>query len=314
MSQAAPALSPIGRRAQNRRNLAPNKKFPWKKISPQQRRGPDMAEFEQQEIPFKERRLRSTKLRRGIFLLPSMFTVANLLCGYYAVVACFMGGSDQFDRAAKAIGFAILFDSLDGRVARMTGTTSEFGVQFDSLADVVSFGVAPALMAYAWGVRSLPGQGTLAIEQLSQLGWICCLAFLICCAWRLARFNVQGMAPGGSKSFVGLPTPAAAGVIAAFVHGFKTPLHSEGWAMAWLFLTAGLGRLMTCTIRYYSFKDVPWTRRQRSLTIVLVCLLFVIVLKYSEIVLVIFAAGYAAGGVILQLVRIIRQRMVSRTA
>jgi hypothetical protein len=103
-----------------------------------------MADFEQHEIPFKERRLRSTKLRRGIFLLPSMFTVANLLCGYYACVASLTGGVDQFDRAAKAIGFAILFDSLDGRVARMTGTTSEFGMQFDSLADVVSFGVAPA--------------------------------------------------------------------------------------------------------------------------------------------------------------------------
>jgi len=118
-----------------------------------------MAEFEQQQIPFKERRLRSTKLRRGFFLLPAIFTVGNLLCGYYACVASLMGGFDQFDRAAKAIGFAILFDSLDGRVARMTGTSSEFGVQFDSLADVVSFGVAPALMAYAWGVRSLPGQG-----------------------------------------------------------------------------------------------------------------------------------------------------------
>lgn len=273
-----------------------------------------MADFDQHEIPFKERRLRSPKLRRGIFILPAMFTSANLLCGYYAVVASFVGGHEQFDHAAKAIGFAILFDSLDGRVARMTGTTSEFGVQFDSLADVVSFGVAPALLAYAWGVRSLPGQDTLAVQQISQIGWICCLLFLICCAWRLARFNVQGMAPGGSKFFVGMPTPAAAGVIAAFVHGFKMPLQSEGWAMAWVFLTAGLGALMTSTIRYYSFKDVPWTRRQPSLAIVLVCLLFVIVLKYSEIVLVVFAASYAAGGVILQLVRIIRQRMVSRTA
>src|SRR4029077_16316611 len=95
-------------------------------------------------------------------------------------------------------------------VARMTGTTSEFGVQFDSLADVVSFGVAPALMAYAWGVRSLPGQDTLTVEQTSQIGWICCLAFLICCAWRLARFNVQGMAPRGPKKFVGLSPPPRA--------------------------------------------------------------------------------------------------------
>ena len=273
-----------------------------------------MTEFEQHEIPFKERRLRSTKLRKGIFLLPSMFTVANLLCGYYAIVASFTGGFEQFDRAAKAIGLAILFDSLDGRVARMTGTSSEFGVQFDSLADVVSFGVAPALLAYAWGVRNLPGQETLAVEQISQLGWICCLAFLICCAWRLARFNVQGMAPGGSKSFVGLPTPAAAGVIAALVHGFKHPLHDERWAMAWLLLAAVLGALMTSTIRYYSFKDVPWTRRQPSLAIVLLCLFVAIVLKYSEVVLVISACVYVAGGATLQLIRVLRHRLVSRTA
>jgi CDP-diacylglycerol--serine O-phosphatidyltransferase len=159
-----------------------------------------MGEPEQHEIPFKERRLRfrNPRLRRGIFILPSLFTVANLLCGYYAVVASLLGGTDNFDRAAKAIGFAILFDSLDGRVARMTGTTTEFGVQFDSLADVVSFGIAPAVMAYAWGVRSLPANGSIALQQIGEFGWVCCLAFLICCAWRLARFNVQGMAPGSS--------------------------------------------------------------------------------------------------------------------
>ena len=273
-----------------------------------------MSDFAQQEIPFKERRLRSTKLRRGIFLLPSMFTVANLLCGYYAVVASFMGGTDQFDRAAKAIGFAILFDSMDGRVARMTGTTSEFGVQFDSLADVVSFGVAPALMAYAWGVRSLPGQNTLSVEQIGHFGWICCLTFLVCCAWRLARFNVQGMAPGGSKSFVGLPTPAAAGVIAAFVHGIKTPIHDDRWAMGWLFLTMALGALMTSTIRYYSFKDVPWTRRQPSLAIVLLFLLVAVIWKYSEIVLPLFASAYVLGGLILQIIRFLRHRLAPRPA
>jgi CDP-diacylglycerol---serine O-phosphatidyltransferase len=273
-----------------------------------------MADFEQQEIPFKERRLRSPKLRRGIFLLPSLFTVANLLCGYYAVVASLVGGQEQFDHAAKAIGFAILFDSLDGRVARMTGTSSNFGMQFDSLADVVSFGVAPALLAFAWGVRSLPGQDTLAVEQLGQMGWICCLLFLICCAWRLARFNVQGMAPGGSKHFVGMPTPAAAGVIAAFVHGFKTPLHNESWAMAWLLLPAVLGALMTSTIRYYSFKDIPWTRRQPSLAIVLLCLLAAVTWKFSEVVLMVIATVYAVGGLVLHIVRLLRHRLVSRTA
>ena len=173
-----------------------------------------MGPIEQQETPFAGRRIRNPRFRRGIFLLPSLFTGANLLCGYYAVVASLAGGWEDFDHAAKAIGLAILFDSLDGRVARMTGTNTEFGVQFDSLADVVSFGIAPAVMAFAWGVRSLPDQGSQRFELISQLGWVFCLAFLICCAWRLARFNVQGMAPGGSKNFVGMPTPAAAGVIA----------------------------------------------------------------------------------------------------
>src|ERR1700680_4987645 len=156
---------------------------------------------QQQQIPsFRKRRITNPRLRRGIFLLPSLFTVANLLCGYYAVVASLVGGTDDFNRAAKAIGLAILFDSMDGRVARMTGTNTEFGVQVDSLADVVSFGLAPAVRAYAWGVKNLPCQRSERFELIGQLGWVFCLAFLICCAWRLARFNVQGMAPGGSKN------------------------------------------------------------------------------------------------------------------
>src|SRR3982075_1546984 len=226
-----------------------------------------MPDPEQHEIPFKERRIKNLRLRRGIFILPSLFTVANLLCGYYAVVGSLLGGRDNFDHAAKAIGFAILFDSLDGRIARMTGTNTEFGVQLDSLADVVSFGIAPAVVAYAWGTRSPPGDGSVAFQQIGEFGWVCCLAFLICCAWRLARFNVQGMEPGSSKNFVGMPTPAAAGVIAALVHGFKTPLTSVGWSIAWLLLPAVLGALMTSKIRYYSFKDVSWTKKQPSLAI-----------------------------------------------
>src|SRR5580698_6048884 len=241
-----------------------------------------MGPIEQHEIPFSGRRSRNPLRRRGIFLLPSLFTGANLLCGYYAVVASLAGGWEDFDHAAKAIGLAILFDSLDGRVARMTGTNTEFGMQFDSLADVVSFGIAPAVMAYAWGVRSLADQGSQRVELISQLGWFFCLAFLICCAWRLARFNVQGMAPGGSKFFVGMPTPAAAGVIASLIHGFKYPLQDWRWSMAWLFLAAGLGVLMTSTIRYYSFKDLPWSRKQPSLGIILVLIIFGVAWVYSE--------------------------------
>ena len=169
------------------------------------------------EPSIRGRRIRNPKLRRGIFLLPSLFTVGNLLCGYYACVATLVGSvlqTDPFDHAAKAIGLAILFDSLDGRVARLTGTNTEFGVQFDSLADVVSFGIAPSLLAYSWGVRQLPNvEFSQWVQQTTHFGWWFCLAFVVCCAWRLARFNVQGMAPGGSKYFVGMPTPAAAGMM-----------------------------------------------------------------------------------------------------
>jgi CDP-diacylglycerol--serine O-phosphatidyltransferase len=272
-----------------------------------------MSEFEHNEVSFQGRRIRNPKLRRGIFLLPALFTSGNLLCGYYAVLAALMGSADDFDRAAKAIGFAILFDSLDGRVARLTGTNTEFGVQFDSLADVVSFGIAPAVMAYSWGVTSLPNLATQRGQLLAETGWVCCFIFLVCCAWRLARFNVQGMAPGGSKNFVGMPTPAAAGMIAALVHGFKTPLTDWRWSLAWLLLAAALGALMTSTIRYYSFKDIPWTRRQPSLAVVLFLLLVGVVWRFSEFALVILASAYAVIGVALHLVRLLRHRAVSRT-
>jgi CDP-diacylglycerol---serine O-phosphatidyltransferase len=270
---------------------------------------------QQQQIPsFRKRRINNPRLRRGIFLLPSLFTVANLLCGYYAVIASLVGGANEFDRAAKAIGLAILFDSMDGRVARMTGTNTEFGVQLDSLADVCSFGIAPAVMAYAWGVRSLTDLGGTRLRQLSEFGWVCCLAFLICCAWRLASFNVQGMAPGSSKYFVGMPTPAAAAVIASLVHGFKDPLQDWRYAVGWFVMAACLGALMTSTVRYYSFKDIPWTRKQPSLAIVLLCLTVALVWLKSEYILVLFSCSYAVVGVVLHAVRLVRHRMVSRTA
>jgi CDP-diacylglycerol--serine O-phosphatidyltransferase len=273
-----------------------------------------MEERKEPQLPFRKRRITNPRLRRGIFLLPSLFTVANLLCGYYAVVASLVGGADQFNNAAKAIGLAILFDSMDGRVARMTGTNTEFGVQLDSLADVCSFGIAPAVMAFAWGARSVMNLDAAEMRQLSEFGWVCCLGFLVCCAWRLARFNIQGMAPGSSKYFVGMPTPAAAAVVAALVHGFKEPLHDWRWAVAWFVMAGGLGALMTSTVRYYSFKDIPWTRKQPSLAIVLLCLMVALTLRYSEYVLVLVACAYAAVGIVLHILRFLRHRLVSRTA
>lgn len=281
-----------------------------------------MSDTLQQELPLPGRRFKNHRLRRGIFLLPSLFTAANLLCGYYASIAALVGRPEDFDHASKAIGIAILFDSLDGRIARMTGTNTEFGVQFDSLADVVSFGIAPAILAYAWGYRQLPGvalEGSRALGENAWLGdvaWLCCLTFLICSAWRLARFNVQGMAPGGSKNFVGMPTPAAAGVVAAIVHSCRWigPITGKSWSIAWFILMLVLGVLMTSAVRYYSFKDIPWARKQPSITIILLCLFVGVVWKYSEIVLVVFAGSYALIGIALHLVRFLRHRMVARTA
>jgi CDP-diacylglycerol---serine O-phosphatidyltransferase len=271
------------------------------------------------EVSIRGKRIRNPKLRRGIFLLPSLFTTGNLLCGYYACVATLLGtaqNGDPFDRAAKAIGLAIVFDSLDGRVARLTGTNTEFGVQFDSLADVVSFGIAPGLLAYSWGVRNLPGLDiTQGAQQIAHFGWWFCLAFVVCCAWRLARFNVQGMAPGGSKYFVGMPTPAAAGMIAGTIHAFKYPIQDWRWSIAWIFLVLCLAGLMTSTIRFYSFKDLPWTRKQPSLGIVMIALLAAAIWRWSEEVLLLIAATYTAAGVTLHVVRFVRHRLVShRTA
>jgi len=153
-------------------------------------------------------------------------------------------------------------------------------------------------------------------HQLGEFAWICCLTFLICSAWRLARFNVKGMEPGGNKNFVGMPTPASAGVVAAIVHAYHWygPIVERSGAIVWFLLLPALGLLMTSTIRYYSFKDIPWTKKQPSVTIILLLLLLALILRYSEFVLVIIAGTYAVAGIVLHVVRFLRHRLVARTA
>jgi CDP-diacylglycerol--serine O-phosphatidyltransferase len=273
-----------------------------------------MSEFDDMNGRLEPRGPRNHRLRRGVYLLPGTLTVANMLCGFYALMATLKGGVTDLDFAARAIGIAILFDSADGWVARATGSSSEFGKQFDSLADVVSFGLAPASLAFAWGVRGMLQSDAGPAHHIYQIGWLISFAFVICTAWRLARFNVHGMAPGGSRFFVGMPTPAAAGVVAAIVHFRKTPLDDWRWSLAWLLLVASLAALMTSTVRYYSFKDIPWLRRQHSLAMVVVGLLAGFVYLYSEEVLLILAGSYAAAGITLHVVRLLRHRLASRTA
>src|SRR6187399_1818742 len=167
--------------------------------------------------PLRRRRtdLPERRARRGIYLLPSMFTMANMFCGYACIVYSMRG---EFATAAPFIGYAIVLDMLDGRIARMTGSTSAFGIEFDSLADVISFGVAPAILSFKWG-----------LEPLGQIGWAAGFLFVSAAAVRLARFNIQS-GTQDKRYFVGLPSPAAAGVLAATVYaypvGAQYPVHA----------------------------------------------------------------------------------------
>jgi CDP-diacylglycerol---serine O-phosphatidyltransferase len=268
-----------------------------------------MNTFEQKELSFPGTRAVNHRLRRGIYLLPSFMTVANMLCGFYAIMSTLRGGETDLDNAAKALGLAIVFDTFDGFVARATNTTSEFGKQFDSLADMVSFGIAPAVLAFTWGVRGILESDAIDIRRVHEIGWWVALSFAICCAWRLARFNIQGMAPGsGSKYFVGLPCPAAAGLVAATIHAIKVPIGDWRWSIFWLIILAVDAALMASTVRFRGFKDIWMERRQRSPAIIAIALLIWPVIAYSEISLMVIASGYVASGIVFHVLRFIRRR------
>jgi CDP-diacylglycerol--serine O-phosphatidyltransferase len=261
---------------------------------------------QEQEFP---RTIRNSRLRRGVYILPSAFTVANMLCGYYAILATLDGKISDFENAALAIGFAYVFDSVDGRIARMMGTESAFGREFDSLADIVSFGLAPALLAYAWGVRTLGVANAPEWLHLTQLGWLIGFIFVASCAWRLARFNIQGMAPGGNRYFVGMPTPAAAGMLAATVYYFHgNPISDIRVSILWLALMVVLSVLMSSSLRFFSFKDIPLTRKQPSLAVILLALLVASVFYFSHQMLFIITACYTLHAPILQIFRHFRLR------
>ncbi|MCJ7502846.1 MAG: CDP-diacylglycerol--serine O-phosphatidyltransferase [Acidobacteriia bacterium] len=255
------------------------------------------------------------RLRRGIYILPSLFTVGTLICGYYAILSTLKGtqmlaagiGAGlslvAFDTAAKAIGWAILFDGLDGRIARLTNSTSDFGREFDSLADVITFGVAPAFLAYAWGVRALDEvYGTQLVQHLRQVGWIVTFAYVICGAARLARFNIDTAKPlSDRRHFIGLPIPAAAGVIASLVHWAKYPVNDWVFGIAWLGIIAVLAPLMVSRVRYYSFKTVDLRRRRPYVAIIVLGLVVWAIWAFSEQVLVTLALTYLLSGPIARL-------------
>lgn len=252
------------------------------------------------------------RLRRGMYVLPSLFTVGTLICGYYAILSTLQGSqlmaagaagvlaSAAFDNAAKAIGWAIVFDGLDGRIARLTNSTSNFGREFDSLADVITFGLAPGVLAYSWGVRPAIDASQIPLtHHLRAVGWMIGFAYLICGAARLARFNIDSAKPGiDRRYFVGLPIPAAAGVIAAVVHWEKDPLTSWPFAVVALLVVLGLAFLMVSRVRYYSFKSVDLRRRRPYVTTIFIGLVILAILFYSEPVLLVLALAYALSGLL----------------
>jgi CDP-diacylglycerol--serine O-phosphatidyltransferase len=262
--------------------------------------------------------------RRGMYVLPSLFTAGNIAAGYYAITQCVRaavlgGDSAGFDHAALAIGFAVLFDGLDGRVARMTQTSSDFGREFDSLADVITFGVAPSLLAFLWGVAPVLTQhgNSVMLGKLHDFGIIVCFLFLICGASRLARFNVstnpQPGNPGrpGRKYFVGMPIPAGAGVISAVVH-FESGSPIRDWKMSilWLILIACTGFLMVSNWRFWSGKELNFTGAQPVRGVLLMLVGLALVIWFSEYALIIMAMVYLMSGVLARLAYSVKRRGV----
>ena len=219
------------------------------------------------------------RLRRGVYLLPSLFTMANLFCGYACIVYSMRG---EFATAAPFIGIAGVLDMLDGRIARLTGTASDFGIQFDSLADVISFGVAPAILVFAWG-----------LHPLGRLGWAAGFIFVAAAAVRLARFNIQH-AVQDKRYFAGMPSPAAAGVPAATVFALPLGFHPETQAVLALAIVIGPALLMVSTIRFRSFKSIDLRTRRKYPVLLLIAVALALLVAETQRVLIVLAYGYLA--------------------
>jgi CDP-diacylglycerol--serine O-phosphatidyltransferase len=247
-----------------------------------------------------------------MYIVPSVFTAGNIAAGYFAITQSLQGSilePQHFDYAALAIGFAIPFDTLDGRIARMTNTTSDFGKELDSLADVITFGVAPSLLAYCWGFQMLPQtlEG-MARHKLVEMGALLCFLFLLCGAARLARFNSTGtpkpMNPGrpGRKYFVGMPIPAAAGAIAAVVHFFGgIPVAVHWVALLWGAYVLSIGLLMVSRWRFWSGKEINLARTHPFRWIVLLGAFLYALIFFSQYVLAAIALVYLFSGVLARL-------------
>src|SRR5215213_6288407 len=270
-------------------------------------------------------------VKKGLYLIPSAFTAANIGMGFFSVMASlrgfqilggatpdFVAATAHFDSAAIAIGWALLFDMLDGRIARLTKTTTEIGIQLDSIADVVTFGLAPAVLAYVWGYGATLTEGS----ELHRLAWFLSFMYLICGAFRLARFNVQSSRPRilaegtpkvDKKSFVGLPIPVAGGLIAALVHFAPSPIVYYGPDRANLYsallmtLVGFLSVLMVSTWRFSSFKTVG-TRVRSMRTIILALSVGMLIFLYSQYVLLAIVVSYILHGLLSRVVSVFWRR------
>jgi CDP-diacylglycerol---serine O-phosphatidyltransferase len=264
--------------------------------------------------------------RRAAYILPTLFTSGNIFLGYLATLQAFegaiqpnggsLGWNTHFEAAAKMIGVAVVLDGLDGRIARLTNTVSDFGRELDSLADVISFGIAPAVLAYAWGIHFLdtPAFGKMTLVHLHNAGFFAGFLFLVCGAMRLARFNITTHAvpknPGRAdrKYFVGLPIPAGAGMVAAVVYAADcTPIRGWGFGVLWLALLAMLALLMVSMWRYPSFKDINLVRPRSPITVVLIGCFFYLIWAASQPVLVAIATAYVGSGIAIRLGGILRR-------
>lgn len=232
---------------------------------------------------------RKEQYRKGMYIIPSLFTVSNIFCGFYSVSSAVKG---NYEIAGLVIGIAMILDTLDGRLARMTHTTSAFGVQLDSLADAITFGMAPAVLCYNWAFYNFDR------HTIDRAGWLVCFIFLICAASRLARFNVQTAGPTDKRYFVGLPTPAAAGNVAATVYCFPDRLDGVAPAVAALCVMALLSFLMVSRIKYRSFKDLNLREPRSYRLTVVIALILVGMAMNLKIVLLTLATLYTLSGLV----------------
>ncbi len=242
-----------------------------------------------------EKKLSKDHMKKGIYILPNLFTTASLFFGFYSVVASYQG---EFRKAAVAIVISAVFDTVDGKVARLTGTTSRFGIEYDSLADLIAFGVAPGFLAYTW-----------ALVPFGRYGWLAGFLYLACTALRLARFNVQSETVEKTR-FKGVPSPAAAGMIATtvllyyYLGGSGTTKHVTLLLMIYV-----LAFLMVSNITYHSLKELELKKRKPFSLLVVAVLMMILIVAEPEVMLFLLAATYILSGPAGLFMALLKRRM-----